>query len=87
MLHIEGELPRSATRSVAILYAAVGNGRMPVTSERRGASGNLVARGTGPRVPTRAGTGGLVVVRGFEVAVALDPSERSIAGAVAGADR
>ena len=38
----------------------------------------LVARGTGKPAPTRAGTGGVVVVRGFEVAVALDPSERSM---------
>ena len=39
---------------------------------------HLVARGTGQPAPTRAGTGGVVAVRGFEVAVALDPSEHSM---------
>ncbi len=39
---------------------------------------HLVARGTGHRAPARAGTGGVVAVRGFEVALALDPMDRSM---------
>ena len=39
---------------------------------------HLVARGTGQPAAARAGTGGVVGVQGFEVAVALDPSERSM---------
>ncbi len=39
---------------------------------------HLVARGTGHRAPARAGIGGVVAVRGFEVALALDPMDRSM---------
>ena len=39
---------------------------------------HLVASGTGKPAPTRAGTGSVVVVQGFEVAAALDPAERSM---------
>ena len=39
---------------------------------------HLVSRGRGRRASTRVGTGGVIAVRGFEVAVALDPSERGM---------
>ena len=39
---------------------------------------HLVAHGRGRRAPTREGTGGVVTLRGFEVAVAVDPSERGM---------
>ena len=39
---------------------------------------HLLARGVAKPVPTRAGTAGVVVVRGFEVAAAVDPGERSM---------
>ena len=39
---------------------------------------HLVARGVAKPVPTRAGTAGVVVVRGFEVAAAVGPGERSM---------
>ena len=40
--------------------------------------GHLLARGVAKPVPTRAGTAGVVVVRGFEVAAAVGPGERSM---------
>lgn len=39
---------------------------------------HLVARGTARRGPARPGIAGVVIVSGFEVAIALDPSERSM---------
>ncbi len=36
---------------------------------------HLVARGIARRVPARAGTGSVIAVRGYEMAVGLDPSE------------
>ena len=39
---------------------------------------HLLARGVAKPVPTRAGTAGVVVVRAFEVAAAVDPGERSM---------
>ena len=39
---------------------------------------HLVTRGQARRAPARPGTGGVVIASGFEVAVALDPSDRSM---------
>ena len=39
---------------------------------------HLEARGVARRAPARAGTDGVVALRGFEVATAVDPSERSM---------